>query len=82
MMRFYFDVHDGQGMHRDETGLELADLDAATAEARRALAEMTKDAVAAEDGSEFRITIRDAAGGDLGTISITAPQPEQIDPPA
>jgi len=79
MPRFYFDLIDGTGMHRDEVGLDLPDLDAATQEARRALVEMIGDAISDGDPNELRMRIRDAGGESLTTVSISAPGPERVD---
>ena len=37
MPRYYFDVFDGSGLVRDLEGMDFEDMDAAVAEARRAL---------------------------------------------
>ena len=55
---YFFDVRDAQGLHRDETGIELPDFEAAIAEARRALADMSRDALPSGD-TPIEIVIRD-----------------------
>ena len=66
MPRYYFDVHDKQGVHRDEVGLEFPNMDAAILEARRALADMTRESLL--DGNmDLGFLIRD---GDEGPVNL------------
>lgn len=65
MPRYYFDVHDDSGAHRDDVGLELPDMDSAIAEARRALADMAREAIATGQPMPLQILIRD---GDEGPV--------------
>jgi hypothetical protein len=57
---YYFDIRDAEGMHGDAVGVELTDMDAAIAEARRTLAEMSQESIGrgAADGP-LEILIRD-----------------------
>lgn len=68
MPLYFFDVRDGQGTHRDEIGLELPDLDAAIAEARRALADMSREALADGGGYDLEILIRDHGEGPVKLV--------------
>jgi hypothetical protein len=68
MPRYYFDVHDKEGTFHDDVGLELPSMDAAIAEARRALADMTKDMVVDPDADGIHITIHD---GDDGPVKLS-----------
>jgi hypothetical protein len=71
MPRYYFDVHDKDGFFRDEIGLELTDIDAAVAEARRALADMTKELLLGDPNAKMiHIVIRDGADGPV-RVSVT-----------
>lgn len=65
MARYFFDIRDRDGFFADEAGLDLPDMDAAVAEARRALGEMVKDAL--RDGHEetIEILIRDGSDGPI-----------------
>lgn len=65
MPRYYFDVKDDEGTFVDEVGLELASMDAAIKEARRALADMVKDALRERDHDAVAIEIRDGADGPV-----------------
>lgn len=65
MPHYYFDVHDKDGTFHDEVGLELPDMDAAIAEARRALADMTKEMLIDAGAEGILIVIRDGADGPV-----------------
>lgn len=66
MPLYYFDIRDAEGMHRDTVGVELADMDAAIAEGRRALAEMTQENVTRQTGDgQLEILIRDHGEGPV-----------------
>lgn len=78
MPRYYFDVHDKDGVFRDEVGLELTDIDAAVAEARRALADMTTELLMRDpEARNIHIVVRDGADGPV-RLSVTM---ETIWPP-
>ena len=62
---YYFDVHDGQAVHRDDVGLEFADMEAAIFEARRALADMTRESLLTEDSPRLSIVIRAGQEGPV-----------------
>jgi hypothetical protein len=66
MPRYYFDVHDRQGVHPDEVGLDFPDMDSAIIEARRALVDMTRENLA-DDATAISIVIRD---GDEGPVNL------------
>lgn len=67
MPRYYFDVHDRHGVHRDEVGLDFPDMDAAILEARRALADMTRESLVIDGATDLSILIRD---GDEGPVNL------------
>lgn len=69
MPRYYFDVRDDDGAFIDEVGIELPDMAAAIQEARRALADMVRDALRDSKG-DVAIAIRDGADGPV-VISVT-----------
>ena len=77
MPLFYFDVRDAQGVHRDDTGVELPDMPAAILEGRRALADMGRDAIAQGDPHNLEILIRDHGDGPVRlALSITTERVE------
>jgi hypothetical protein len=65
MPRYYFDVTDDSGRHVDDIGLELPNMDAAIVEARRALADMTRESLIGRDPANLSIRIRDGADGPV-----------------
>ncbi|HEY8577972.1 MAG TPA: hypothetical protein VIL88_16720 [Devosia sp.] len=72
MPRYYFDVRDGDGAFIDEVGVDLPNMDSAVKEARKALADMVRDALREEEGSEISILVRDGADGPiLITVSLS-----------
>lgn len=74
---YYFDIDDDEGLHRDEIGVELADMDAAIREARRTLTEMAGEAAS---DREIEIHIRDHGEGPVTvSISTSTRRPEQQD---
>jgi uncharacterized protein DUF6894 len=62
MPRYFFDIRDSKGMHRDETGVELSDLETAIAEGRRALAEMGIEEMGTGADDQLELLIRDGDG--------------------
>jgi hypothetical protein len=78
MPRYYFDVHDAQGVHADEIGLEFPDMDAAIVEARRALADMTRESIMVESATDLSIVIRDGKEGPVNLIvTMTTERPDE-----
>ena len=68
MPRYFFDVTDDKGQHTDDTGLELPDMDAAIVEARRALADMTRESLIGHSPANISIRIRDGADGPVDVL--------------
>ncbi len=68
MPRYYFDVHDGQGKHQDDVGLLLPNMDTAIVEARKALADMTRESLVSEGAAELSIVIRDGSEGTVNLV--------------
>jgi hypothetical protein len=68
MARYYFDIRDGEGLARDEEGLELPALEAAEIEAARSLADLAAD-IADQQAEHRRLTIevRSSDGPRFGT---------------
>ncbi len=76
MPRYYFDVTDESGVHNDDVGLELPDMDTAIMEARRALADMTRESLVERDPGYLSIRIRDGADGPVNlVVSLTTERP-------
>lgn len=78
MPRYYFDVHDKQGEHRDEVGLEFPNMDKAIVEARRALADMTRETLLFDGDAGLSIRIRDGADGPVDLmVTMTTERPDR-----
>jgi hypothetical protein len=79
MARFFFDIHDGENFTPDREGLELADLEAAKAEAKRALLDMVKDNMPDGDRRDFTVDVKNAAGQIVWrvTLSLVVESPSQ-----
>lgn len=65
MPRYYFDIVDSEGTFTDDTGLDFASMDDAITEARRALADLMRDALRDTDSDGVAINIRDVAEGPV-----------------
>lgn len=68
MSRYFFDVRDGQGTHRDDVGLEFPDMEAAIAEGRRALADMSRELLVDSGDDAIEILIRDSGEGPVRLV--------------
>ena len=76
MPRYFFDIRDGTGVHTDDVGLDLADMNTAIVEARRALADMTRETLLGSDDTQLDILIRDGADGPVKlAVSLTTERP-------
>lgn len=61
-MRYYFDLQDAEGHHRDDTGLLCDDFESARCQAQSVLPEIARDQM--PDGEHLRLAceVRDEAG--------------------
>jgi hypothetical protein len=77
--RFFFDIHDGEDFTLDREGLDLDDLEAAKAEAKRTLPEIVKDEMPDGDRRDFTVDVKDAAGQIVWrvTLSLVVESPSQ-----
>ena len=73
MPRYFFHVRDSLGL-MDEEGLELADLQAAQAEAIRTSGQIIHDMADVYDGEEWRMEVTDATGATVITLRFMAAQ--------
>lgn len=71
MARYYFDSRLDGVTVRDETGVDLADLQSARTEAARALGEMAKDLLPDTVFQTLQIIVRDRAGTSLLVNALT-----------
>lgn len=78
MPLYFFDVQDTDGVFVDEVGMELPDMETAIREARRALADMVRDALKEQQGEAVLIRIRDGADGPVVlSVTLTTERPPQ-----
>jgi hypothetical protein len=71
MPRYYFDIHDGRILTRDQDGLELKDIEAAKDEAVRALPGIAKDELPGGNRRDFVITVRNEAGQAVLRVTLS-----------
>jgi hypothetical protein len=62
MMRYYFDIRDGEGLYADEEGMELKDQTAAEIEAANSLADAARNCSPREGRHHLAIEVRTSAG--------------------
>jgi hypothetical protein len=79
MPRYFFDIHDGEVFTPDRQGLNLEDLEAAKAEAKRTLPEIVKDEMPDGDRRDFTVDVKDVAGQIVWriTLSLVVESPSQ-----
>ncbi|WP_336487044.1 DUF6894 family protein [Methylobacterium nigriterrae] len=65
MSRFYFELDDGQGALRDETGTECRNIEEAHDQAISTLAQVFKDEVQGGEPRDCGVLVRDAQGRPL-----------------
>jgi hypothetical protein len=82
MPRFFFDIHDGEDSTTDRDGLELADLEAAKEEAKKALPDMVNDTMPDGDRRDVTVDVKNAAGQIVWriTLSLVVESPSQGSP--
>jgi hypothetical protein len=72
MGRYYFDIHDGQHLTRDEVGIECRDPDAIRAEAMTALPAIARDAIPKDgDRQALTVIVRNASNLTVYTATLT-----------
>lgn len=62
MIRYYFDIRDGDTLYADEEGLELDDQTAAEVEAANVLAGLARDLSPQGERNHMAIEVRTSAG--------------------
>ena len=69
-MRFYFDLHNGDGPTRDDEGVDLASRDIVSQEISRILLDVARDEIPAGDRLVISLTVRDEAGRPISVASL------------
>lgn len=62
MMRYFFDIRDGDSVAPDEEGLEFPHIEAAQEEAAHSLADLVRDKIRGQPNCHMAIEVRDNAG--------------------
>jgi hypothetical protein len=71
MPRFFFHIHDDQGMSPDDEGMELPDAEAAKREAEASARDYLAGATVSDTmGDDRRIEVTDADGVHVATIKL------------
>ncbi len=71
MPRYFFETHDGDTVHVDQEGLELADNANARLEALRAFSDMARDNIPNGDHRVFSSIVRNEAGAVVYAATMT-----------
>lgn len=79
MPRYFFDIHDGEDFRPDREGLDLDDLEAAKAEAKKTLPDIVKDDMPDGDRRDVTVDVKDVAGRIVWrvTLSLVVESPTQ-----
>jgi hypothetical protein len=78
--RFYFDIHDGAALLRDDEGSDFSNLDAAMHGAARSAAEIGQGRLARGDVSDVVIDVRDESNQRVLTVTASM-KIERHEPP-
>ena len=78
-LAFFFDIHDSEEFTPNCEGLDLDDLEAAKAEAKKTLPEIVKDEMLDGDRRDFTVDVKNAAGQLVWrvTLSLVVESPSQ-----
>ena len=72
MARYFFDIHDGQHLTRDDVGTECSGPDAIRAEAMTALPAIARDAIPKDgDRQALTVIVRNASNLTVYTATLT-----------
>ncbi|SFU53466.1 hypothetical protein SAMN02799631_01047 [Methylobacterium sp. 174MFSha1.1] len=72
MARYYFDIHDGQHLSRDNVGTECSGQDAIRAEAMTALPAIARDTIPKDgDRQALTVIVRNASNLTVYTATLT-----------
>lgn len=71
MPRYFFDVHDHKGLHRDDDGVECDDLDDARKQAQTLVADVIREQVPDGDLHEVVCEVRDFSKQPVYRVKVT-----------
>jgi hypothetical protein len=71
MSRYYFDLHNGDGPLRDETGVEIASRTGVLQEVARIMLGIARDELPTLDRAVISVTVRDEKGEPISVSTLT-----------
>lgn len=71
MSRYFFDLHNGDGATRDESGLELATRESVTREVSRILLDVVQDEITDQPNGAVSVVVRDDTGRAVSIANLT-----------
>jgi hypothetical protein len=71
MSRYFFDLHNGDGATRDESGLELSTRESVTREVSRILLDVVQDEIAEQPNGAVSVVVRDDNGKAVSVANLT-----------
>jgi hypothetical protein len=71
MPRYFFDIRDGEHVAPDRVGVDLDGLEAATAEAKRALPDIVRDEMPDGDRRALTVVVKDETGRALVQVTLS-----------
>jgi hypothetical protein len=70
-MRYFFDLHNGDGPTTDDCGIELATKREIARQIARILLDIARDELPEQDRAMMSVTVRDADGKTISVASLT-----------
>ena len=71
MPRYFFDTYDGDHFTPDYAGVELEDLEAAKAEAKKALPDIVRGEMPDGDRRDFVVVVKDEVGHEFLRVTLS-----------
>ena len=71
MNRYFFDLHNGNGLTRDDEGVEIASRETIAQEVARILVDVAREELPAGNRTVISVTVRNEAGKTISTASLT-----------
>jgi hypothetical protein len=71
MSRYFFDLHNGQGLTLDDEGLETSSRETISREVTRILVDVARDELTTDDRAVISVSVRNEAGKTISVASLT-----------
>lgn len=71
MSRYFFDLHNGDGVTRDKDGLELSTRASVTREVTRILLDVVQDEIGEQPNGAVSVVVRDDKGRAVSVANLT-----------